>query len=75
MLMKKYFIAAMLSLAFFSGASFATNENIINPKIEACDECTGFGCYCAGAPHNCCVWCNPPHCSKDMIPTTQTKTS
>jgi hypothetical protein len=72
-MMKKYFITAIIGLAFFSGSSFANNENILNPKV-ACDECTQFGCYCAGMPHNCCTWCEIPHCSKDMTSSTQTKT-
>jgi len=30
-------------------------------------ECSDFGCWCAGSPHSCCAWCDPPIVRVDKI--------
>lgn len=30
-------------------------------------DCSGFGCWCAGSPHSCCAWCDPPVVRIDKV--------
>ncbi len=30
-------------------------------------NCSGFGCWCAGSPHSCCAWCDPPLIRVDKV--------
>lgn len=41
----------------------ASKQVYWGPPAAICNQwgdCSGFGCYCWGSPHSCCVWCDIP---------------